>query len=166
MNNSMLNNLLFDPAYLIIGLAVISIALLIAFIICAVKMNKLYHKYDSFMRGKDAESLEDIILSQIEDIKELKSEDRGIKDSIKVINRTLGKTVQKMGISEYDAFQGMGGQASFALAMLDKENDGMILNCMHSREGCYLYIKEVKGGESEIMLGEEEKKALSHAMQR
>ena len=51
-----------------------------------------------------------------------------------MINRTLGKTVQKMGISKYDAFQGMGGQASFALAMLDKENDGMILNCMHSRE--------------------------------
>lgn len=59
----------------------------------------------------------------------------------------------------------MGGKLSFALAMLDGKNTGFVLNAMHSREGCYTYIKEIIKGESYIPLGAEEKKALEQAMQ-
>lgn len=54
---------------------------------------------------------------------------------------------QKVGIVKYDAFHEMGGDLSFALTMLDENNTGWILNAMHSREGCYTYIKEVIKGE-------------------
>ena len=53
---------------------------------------------------------------------------------------------------------------SFALAMLDKENSGFVLNAIHSREGCYTYVKEIVKGESYIVLGEEEKEALRQAV--
>ncbi len=59
---------------------------------------------------------------------------------------------QKVGIVKYDAFHEMGGDLSFALTMLDENNTGWILNAMHSREGCYTYIKEVIKGESYIEL--------------
>ena len=49
---------------------------------------------------------------------------------------------------------------SFALAMLDKENNGFVLNAIHSRDNCYLYIKEIVKGESYIMLSDEEVEAL------
>ena len=58
----------------------------------------------------------------------------------------------------------MGGDLSFALTMLDENNTGWILNAMHSREGCYTYVKEIINGESYINLGEEEKKALNKAI--
>ena len=58
----------------------------------------------------------------------------------------------------------MGGKLSFALAMLDKDNNGFVLNAIHSREGCYTYIKEIVKGESYIVLGEEEKEALRQAV--
>ena len=71
---------------------------------------------------------------------------------------------QKVGIVKYDAFHEMGGDLSFALTMLDENNTGWILNAMHSREGCYTYIKEIVKGESYVVLGEEEKEALRQAV--
>jgi hypothetical protein len=65
---------------------------------------------------------------------------------------------------KYDAFNQMGGQLSFSLALLDENNNGFILNSVHSAEGCYSYTKEIVNGESSISLGEEEKQALNNAM--
>ena len=59
MENSMLNNLGFDPAILIYGLAALVAVLLVLVIVLMKKQKDLYRKYDLFMRGKDAESLED-----------------------------------------------------------------------------------------------------------
>ena len=65
---------------------------------------------------------------------------------------------------KYDAFNEMGGKLSFALVLLDKENNGFVMNAMHSREGCYTYIKEIINGESFIALGNEEQEALDKAL--
>ena len=69
-----------------------------------------------------------------------------------------------MGIVKYDAFNEMGGKLSFALAMLDGNDSGWILNAMHSREGCYTYVKEILKGESFVELSEEEAEALDKAI--
>ena len=65
---------------------------------------------------------------------------------------------------KYNAFKGMGGNLSFAIALLDVNNTGFILNSVHSREGCYLYIKMIEKGETDILLGSEEKEALEQAL--
>ena len=58
----------------------------------------------------------------------------------------------------------MGGKLSFALAMLDGKNNGWVINAMHSREGCYTYVKEIVKGESYVELAEEEAEALDKAI--
>ena len=83
---------------------------------------------------------------------------------IKKIEDNLRITFQKVGLVKYDAFQEMGGKLSFSLALLNKANDGFIINAMHSREGCYTYIKEIIDGNSVIALAEEEKEALDMAI--
>ena len=164
MEGSILNNLGFDPVYIIIGQAVLTLLLLVTVIICIVKMRKLYRSYDYFMRGKDAETLEDMIIKQMEDIIELKAEDRSNKDSIRTINKNIRASYQKFGMVKYNAFKGMGGNLSFAFALLDYTNTGFVLNSVHSREGCYLYLKEVDRGQTEVLLGNEEKEALEQAL--
>ena len=69
-------------------------------------------------------------------------------------------SLHKYGIVKYDAFEDMGGKLSFVLALLDKDNTGFLLNAIHSRENCFLYIKEIVNGESYIMLSDEEVEAL------
>ena len=76
--------------------------------------------------------------------------------------RRLG--YQKTGSCQYNAFKGMGGNLSFVIAMLDDNNTGFVLNSVHSREGCYLYLKDVVEGKTEVLLGSEEKEALERAL--
>jgi hypothetical protein len=160
----MMNSWPIDPAIVILSLGIITVLLLIMTVICVVQTNKLYRKYDRFMRGSDAESLEDIIAEQIEEIKELKVQDRFNKDTMKTLTRNVKSSYQKFGMVKYNAFKGMGGNLSFAIALLDMNNTGFILNSVHSREGCYLYIKMVEKGETDIILGTEEKEALEQAL--
>ena len=116
------------------------------------------------MRGKDAESLEDIIIDQIKEIEELKIQEKNNKDIQKTLTRSVKSSFQKFGMVKYNAFKGMGGNLSFAIALLDVNNTGFILNSVHSREGCYLYIKMIEKGETDILLGSEEKEALEQAL--
>ena len=164
MENTMLNSWPIDPAVVIISLAVITLLLLIATIICILQTNRLYRRYDYFMRGKDAESLEETILKQMDEIRELKAQDRANKDAIRTLTKNVKGSYQKFGMVKYNAFKGMGGNLSFAFAMLDLNNTGFVLNSVHSREGCYLYIKSVEKGETEVILGNEEKEALEQAL--
>ena len=154
-----------DPAFIFIGLLLCCIALLIFSISIMKKYNKLEEKYDKFMRGKDAETLEDVILKRFEEVDNLLKENDKKTEQINEIIESLKYTVQKCGIVKYDAFREMGGKLSFALVMLDNRNTGHVINAMHSREGCYIYIKEIIEGESYIPLGDEEKQALDKALE-
>ena len=164
MENSILNLCPFDPAYIIMGLVILVVLLLILAIITMTKLRRLDRKYDYFMRGKDAETLEDIIMDEIDELRDLRAEDRSNKDSIRTLNRNFRASFQKYGIEKYNADKGMGGNLSFALAVLDYTNSGFVMNCVHSREGCYLYIKEVDMGQTDIVLGNEEQEALEQAL--
>lgn len=164
METSILNQLPFDPGFLILGLIGLVLILLIFLISTMVQLKSLTRKYDDFMRGKDAETLEDVIMDQIEEIRNLKAEDRAAKDSIRTLNRNFRASFQKFGMVKYNAFQGMGGNLSFVFAMLDYTNTGFVLNCIHSREGCYIYMKEVDRGQTDVVLGNEEQEALEQAL--
>lgn len=164
LENSILNDLLFDPAYIIIGLGAVSLLLFILVIICLVKLAGLKKKYRKFMEGNDAKSLEELIQTEVMDIRKLQEEDLKIEEEIKNMNHVISGCYQKTGIVKYDALTGMGGQVSFALAMLDLNNSGIMVNSIHTREGSYLYMKEIKEGTCEVLLGKEEQKALEKAM--
>ncbi|MFR1834083.1 MAG: DUF4446 family protein [Lachnospiraceae bacterium] len=162
--NNLFNQLGIDSSYIIIGLCILTIILIITVIVCIVKINKLNRSYDRFMRGKDAETLEDFIIDISEEVRRLQEEDRGAKDTIRSINRNLRASYQKFGLVRYNAFKGMGGNLSFAMAMLDYTNSGFVLNSVHSREGCYLYLKRVDMGQTDGPLGNEEKEAVEQAL--
>ena len=164
MEGSILNNLGFDPVYLLIASAVLTLILLVVTVMCLINMRKLYRRYDIFMRGKDAETMENLIVEQMNDIIDLKAQDHYNKDSIRTANKNSRAAFQKIGIVKYNAFKGMGGNLSFALALLDYTNTGVVLNSVHSREGCYLYLKDVERGETEVLLGAEEQEALEQAL--
>lgn len=152
-----------DITYIFIAMIAIIFILIILVIIQMVKMRKLNKKYKKFMSGKDAKNLEADIIGLYEDNKFIKiSLEKNSKD-IHNLYKRLEDTFQKVGIVKYDAFNQMGGQLSFCLAMLDENDNGFILNSVHSTEGCYSYTKEIKNGTCDISLGDEEKKALDIA---
>lgn len=152
-----------DLDYIVIGLAALVLILIILMIINVVQMSKLKKKYRLFMNGKDAKSLEDVLAKRLNQIDAMIQSSSQNEKNINQIFASMKFTYQKMGLVKYDAFHEMGGKLSFSLAMLNEKNDGFIINAMHSREGCYTYIKEIVDGNSIIALAEEEKEALEMA---
>lgn len=162
--NGILDNLGIDPFYLFIVLFVLQIALIVLLVVLYDKYRRLQKSYTTFMKGKNGKNLEKSIFrkfSELEEISELVKEN---KKKIQDIYKRMENHYQKVGIVKYDAFHEMGGNLSFALTMLDENNNGWIFNAMHSREGCYTYIKEIVKGESYIELSEEEQKCLEKAI--
>lgn len=149
---------------LIIFMSAVSIISLVISIFAIARYKNIYRLYDSFMRGRDAESLEDIILEEQDRIEALEKADASNKEVMRTMNRNIRASFQKCGVVRYDAFEGMGGKVSFAMALLDYTNTGVIINCMHSATGCFLYVKEVDAGTTEVQLGAEEKGALERAL--
>ena len=170
-NNSIFLNQIglggFDLGYLFLAVVILTVLLLVVLILLIMQMNKvkkLKKRMDKFLTGKDGKNLEEKLYSLFEDNKFLKNSTEKNKKDIRVLYKNMESAYQKMGLVKYDAFNQMGGQLSFCLALLDENNNGFIINSVHSTEGCYSYTKEIKQGGSTISLGKEEAEALAIAM--
>ena len=153
-----------DIGYILLAFVIVFIILIVMNIISLVKIKNLNQRLKKFMKGKDARSLENEINGLYEDNKFLKNMVDTNKKDIRNLNKRFAKAFQKMGLVKYDAYQQMGGLLSFSLALLDEDNNGLIINSVHSTEGCYTYTKEVTYGECKLELSNEEKVALDQAM--
>ena len=150
--------------YMMIGLSVITLISIILLIITLCKLKKIRRRVDALTRGKDTESMEDIMLNFFERIESLENHGKDVDADIKLIKETLKNTYQKTALVKYDAFREMSGALSYSLALLDQKNDGVLISSMYSREGCYTYAKDVINGECKINLSEEETEALKQAV--
>lgn len=150
--------------YIVIGMAAVILLLVILMIVNIVQMSKLKKRYAIFMKGKNAKSLEDTLVYRLEQVDELIETNAANERNIDALFKRMKFGFQKYGLVKYDAFQEMGGKLSFSLAMLDEKNDGFVLNAVHSREGCYTYVKEIIDGNSIITLADEEQQALEAAL--
>ncbi|MCR5666776.1 MAG: DUF4446 family protein [Eubacterium sp.] len=149
--------------YLIMILAALIVVLIIIMIVNTAKTSRMKKAYRAFMEGNDMKSMEEILKKKFEQVdKAVTVTDKNTKEVQNILS-TLKVSFQKVGMVKYDAFNEMGGKLSFSLAMLNQANDGFIINAMHSREGCYTYIKEIVNGNSYLVLADEEAKALAIA---
>ena len=169
VNNNLLNEIglgTLDIGYIFIGLIAVIVILLILVIVMLCKVSKLNKRCNSFMKGKAGKSLEQDIVRLYEDNQVLKSGMNDNRRDIRAINKQLAKAYQKSAIVRYNAFQTMGGNLSYSLVMLDEENNGYILNTIHSSEGFYSYTKDIVNGKCDISLSPEEQKAIDQAMSK
>ena len=149
--------------YVIIGLAVVTVILIILYIVNVVQMAQLKKRYKIFMSGKNARNLEKTLIERLDQVDQLLEANATNEKNIKTLFSNMKFTFQKVGLVKYDAFNEMGGKLSFSLALLNEANDGFVLNAVHSREGCYTYVKDIIAGNSVILLSPEEKEALEIA---
>lgn len=156
-----------DMGWILIGAVAACLLMFILIIVLFIKNSNLKKKYNSFMVGEDGKSLEKIMLERFKKIDDLSASLETIESRLNQMDTILLDTYKKMVLRKYDAFQEMGGGLSFVLVMLTASNDGYIINVMHStREGCYIYAKNVEQGKCDIELSAEEKAALEEAISK
>ena len=172
--SSMISNYLasygIDPFYVKAGILAALVLMILILLIMQIrisgKLKKLTETYKCFMRGKNMESMEQTVLAQFARIEELEKSNKEKEKQIESIFRNLQSVYQKTGLVKYDAFREMSGKLSYALALLDKENNGIMINSMYSREGCYSYVKAITGGRCSIEMSDEEQEALKIAVNK
>ena len=164
MESKILSTLGIDPGIIFIIMLILIIVLFVLYFRVSMNYNRLKNSYNTFMKGKDGKTLENSLKEKFEEVETVLRVTKQNRQDIKDMSRILKRNFHKFGIVKYDAFNEMGGKLSFAIAMLDGNNSGWIINAMHSREGCYTYIKEIIKGESYIELAEEEAEALDKAI--
>ena len=153
-----------DLGYVVMGMAGVIFIMFIMLVITMAKNSSLRKKYNIFMAGENGKNLEKAILDKFAAIDTLENNVEDIYRKIQGINGQLTTAYQKIGIVKYDAFKEIGGKLSFVLVLLTEDDNGFILNSMHStKDGCYTYAKEVVGGEAFVILYEEEQQALEEA---
>lgn len=129
---------------------------------------KIRKRYMEFMTGESGKSLEYTIYKRFRDIDKLMIGQKDNDDQIAIIYDKVRKSYSKIGIYKYDAFNVenslSGGSMSFVLTLLNSADNGFILNTIHNRAGCHVYMKEIKNGTCDIALAEEEKISLDMAL--
>ena len=162
--NSFFDKIGIDLGILVLMLMVLVLVLIVIVLNLSLGLHRMQRKYNMFMKGSDGQSLERVFAQKIKEVDRLSAANDDNYIKIQSLQKKMDKTVTKYGIVKYDAFDDVGGKLSFALAMLDKNNTGFILNAIHSRDNCFFYIKEIVNGESYILLSSEEMDALRQAV--
>ena len=149
----------------IVILVCLNVLLLIGYIINIIKISSIKNKYNNFMRkfGKNS-SIEEDLNRYVEDVELLKQENQKVLNYCKNLDDEIDNCIQKIGIVRYSAFKDTGSDLSFALAMLDEKNNGVLLNGIYSREMSNIYGKPIRNGKSDYTLSKEEEEALYKAI--
>lgn len=143
----------------------IIILLLIGFILILVKFSKLNKKYKNFMQKLgNGKNLEEDLETYMYRVDKVEKQNTDISNQIKNLEDDLTKCIQKVGMVRYNAFKDTGSDLSFTLALLDENNDGVVLNGIYSREMSNIYAKPVEKGKSTYTLSEEEAQAIQKAI--
>ena len=160
-----LMQLLRGDTFLIIY-AVLLLVLIIGFLILLVRYSNLNKRYTRFMnklgKGKDLQEDLENYMYRVDKVEKQNAE---ILDFCKNLEEEISGCIQKIGIVRYSAFKDTGSDLSFALAMLDENNNGVVLNGIYSREMSNIYAKPVENGKSTYTVSEEEEQAIQTAIQ-
>ncbi len=148
--------------FIIFGIVIV---LLIGFSIMLVKFFTLNKRYKEFMKKLgNGKNLEKDLENYIYRVDTVEKQNAKILNEIKNLDENLIKCIQKVGIVRYSAFKDTGSDLSFALALLDENNDGVVLNGIYSREMSNIYAKPVEKGKSTYTVSEEEEQAIQKAI--
>ena len=157
-------NFLKTDNYLII-LSIIMIILLIGFLVLLVNVVKTNNRYKKFIKkignGKNIEEDLEKFMYKVDRVEKQNTE---IMNFCKILNEDMSKCIQKIGIVRYSAFKDTGSDLSFAVALLDENNDGVVFNGIYSREISNIYAKPVEKGNSKYTLSNEELQAIDKAV--
>lgn len=143
---------------------VFSFILLLLFISNRSKLKKLKRKYNRFMSLEGEKNLEEILDVIIDRTDSIMSENKEIDNRITNIDKKLVNCIHKVGVIRYNAFENMGSDLSYSIALLDSNDNGIIISGIYSRDSSSTYAKPIINGKSKYMLSEEEVQALNEAI--
>ena len=153
-----------NSSVLVLSLAAMVFLLLLVFLFTIRRLNKTAKRYKTLVEGAEQKNLEQIVLDNTKALRQVMFELNIFRDRLEVVEEISAKSVQKIGLQRFNAFEDIGGEMSYAVAFLTKDNDGVVISSIFARDEARTYCKQVKGGKSQSNLSVEEQKAIRRAL--
>lgn len=153
----------FEWLVLIGGNIFLILVLLILIISNRVKIRRLKKKYDKFMNGLSGASIEGVLENCIDRLNEVIEKNMELEYQLNSLKKNMYYCVQKVGIVRYNAFDDVGSDLCFSVALLDNNDDGIVISGLYARDSSTTYAKPIARGKSKYALSAEEIKALDIA---
>ena len=149
-----------------IGMAtiVLVIAVLVYCVILHIRLGSLKKKYDFFMQGDNGASLERKLSVEVSEIRDAAKGLESLLTEQAAIRNTQSNTIQKIGFIKYNAFENIGNDLSFALTLLDGNNNGICISSIYGRNESRIFSKPIMKGKSLVSLSQEELESLNEAL--
>ena len=153
-----------NETFLIVFLMLLVIILLVTVIYLMYSVSKMKSRYRQMMTGMEGANLERMLIGHINEMKGVAEESKQIKQENKRLDKILQTATTRIGIVRFSAFADMGSDLSYAVAMLDAHNNGVLFSSIFAREDSRSYVKPIEAGRSTYKLTREEAEALDKAM--
>jgi Protein of unknown function (DUF4446) len=147
-----------------LGLALLILGALLVW--QTMRLDRIERQYKALMRGSSGDqalALGELVAGQGERLERTRDDLDALTGKVASMDALVSKSVQHVGLVRFNPFQDTGGDQSFALALLDKKGDGVVISSLHSRTNTRFYAKPIKGWTAQTSLSEEEAKAVQLA---
>jgi hypothetical protein len=149
---------------IILALLVVVIILLLTEILNRVEINRLERKYKKMMKGTHGKSIEEMVIEYNGKVDESLQTAKNIEAAYSSIDTRLKNSIQKFSVVRYRAFDDVGSDLSFSIALLDEKNDGVVITGIYGRNECTTFAKPIENGISKYDLSDEEKLSIKNAI--
>ena len=143
---------------------ILVIALLAYCVTLHIRLNSLKKKYDFFMKGENGVSLERKLSVEVSEIRDAAKGLESMLSEQANIRNIQSNTIQKIGFIKYNAFENIGNDLSFALTLLDGNNNGICISSIYGRSESRIFSKPIVKGKSLVNLSQEELESLNEAL--
>lgn len=152
--------------FLVIALIILILIFLGMVIHLTMRLNYMQKRYKKMMTGVDGANLERVLMGHIDEVKRVVEENMRLDAEEKRLDTVLQTAITRVGVVRFRAFEDMGSDLSYAVALLDSHNDGVVLSSIFGREDSRSYVKPIENGTSSYTMTEEEQQALKEAMSK
>ncbi len=151
------------PLFLYV-LAGFVLLLFICYTALFVQTRALRKRLAVLMQGDEGQSLEQILHQHLQKVESAVQRQETLEQAVGVLQAQVPRCISRAGMVRYNAFADVGGEQSFAIALLDSKGNGMVLTSLYSRSEMRVYAKTIQDGRASHNLSDEEKRAIQEAV--
>jgi hypothetical protein len=148
----------------LLALTAVSLFTLVVFIFVNIKLSAVIRRYNQLMSGMEGKNLEELLMSHIANVREVKADIDLLKDKVKELEQEGKLAIKKIYMKRYNAFPDIGSDLSFSVIFLNDHNTGVLITSIYARDENRIYLKPIVNGSCDYSLSPEEKEIVSRAI--
>jgi len=147
-------------AIILLALVALVLLLLVGWLVLGLRLRRVSRQLAALNRGIEGQNLEQVLVTHMDTVDQTVRRMDVLEQAIAVLQAQMPGCVQRVNLVRYDAFEDVGGEQSFSMALLNGQGDGIVLTSVYSRSDVRVYAKAVQNGRASHALSREEEGVL------